>query len=397
MNYDIIIVGAGPIGLLLGNLLGSLNIKTLIIEKEFKRRIDSKAIGITPPSLGVFKKLGIDEQFVNKGVKVNNVMVHGTKRIIGRVTFDNIKSDYPFILSIPQIETETILENNIKKYNSVEIKKGTEFDSIEFRDEILLIRAKNLIFKEFELFKAKYIIACDGNKSDVRKFLKIPFIGNRYKYTFFMGDFIDKSGFNNEAHLFFTKYGPIESFPLPEGKRRWIVKTKELLKNPDKDFLEREVEKKAGINLKESEKISESPFGVQHYLNKTYFKDRILFCGDSAHVMSPIGGQGMNTGFADAEFCCNILNNILTKNGDPYILFQKYQLYRKQAAQVATKRAYMSMRIGTIKGFILSGLRNFFIYVLLPFFKNSIPYHFSMLSIPYGTFDKVKEKEELNF
>ncbi len=116
MNYEIIIVGAGPIGLLLGNLLGSLNIKTLIIEKELKRRVDSKAIGITPPSIEIFKKLGLDEQFVNNGVKVKNVVVHGTKKIIGRVSFNNIKSDYPFILSMPQIETETILENNIKKH-----------------------------------------------------------------------------------------------------------------------------------------------------------------------------------------------------------------------------------------------------------------------------------------
>ncbi len=266
---------------------------------------------------------------------------------------------------------------------------------MEIRDDILIVRAKNLHFKEFDVFKSKYMVACDGNKSDVRNFLRVPFVGSRYKYTFFMGDFIDKSGFNNEAHLFFTKKGPVESFPLPGEKRRWIVETKGLLKNPQKDFLENEVKRKTGINLKDSKKISESPFGVQHYLNKTYFKNRILFCGDSAHVMSPIGGQGMNTGFADAEFCANILKDVLAKNGDPFILFRKYQYYRKKAAKVATKRAYSSMRIGTMKGFISSGIRNFFIFVLVPFFKNNIPYYFSMLTIPYGTFDKVKEKEKV--
>jgi 2-polyprenyl-6-methoxyphenol hydroxylase-like FAD-dependent oxidoreductase len=339
----------------------------------------------------------MDEQFIKKGVKVQNVIVHGTKRIIGRVAYNNIKSNCPFILSIPQIETEKILENNLKKYDSVEIKKGCEFNSIEFRDDILIIRAKNLLYKGFELHKAKYLIACDGSKSDVRKFLKIPSVGNRYKYTFFMGDFIDKSGLNEEAHLFFTKYGPVESFPLPDGKRRWIVETKGLLKNPEINFLENQVEKKTGINLKDSQKTSESPFGVQHYLNKIYFKDRILFCGDSAHVMSPIGGQGMNTGFADAEFCANILRGILLNNKNKEILFKKYQFYRKKAAKVATKRAYSSMRIGTMNGIIISGIRNFLISVLLPFFKNKIPYYFSMLSSPYGTFDKVKEKEEMDF
>ena len=397
MEYDIIIVGAGPVGLLLGNLLGSFNIKTFIIEKEKNRRLDSKAIGITPPSLQILKKLKLDNLFIKKGVKVKDVIVHGTKNIIGRITFDKIQSKYPFILSIPQVETETILENNLKKYNSVEIKRELEFHDMEIRDDILVIRAKNLYYKEFEVHKSRFLVACDGNKSDVRNFLKIPFTGGRYKYTFFMGDFIDNSGFNDEAHLFFTKYGPVESFPLPGGKRRWIVETKGLLKNPAESFLENQVEKKAGINLKESKKISQSPFGVQHYINKTYFKNRILFCGDSAHVMSPIGGQGMNTGFADAEFCANVLNNILTKNGDPFILFRKYQHYRKKAAKIATKRAYSSMRIGAMKGIVLSGIRNFLIFVLLPFFKNSIPYYFSMLTIPYSTFDKVKEKGRLDF
>lgn len=397
MKYDIIIIGAGPVGLLLGNLLGLFKLKTLIIEKELKIRSDSKAIGITPPSLQLLKKIGLDKLFIKKGVKVQDVIIHGTKKVIGRVNFNKIRSKYPFILSIPQVETETILENNLKKYKSVELRRECEFHDMEIRDDILVVRVKNLHYKEFEVHKSKFLVACDGIKSDVRKFLKIPFIGNRYKYTFFMGDFIDKSGFNDEAHLFFTKKGPVESFPLPGGKRRWIVETKVLLKNPQKNFLEDEVEKKAGINLKDSKKISESPFGVQHYLNKTYFKHKILFCGDSAHVMSPIGGQGMNTGFADAEFCANILKNILTKNGDSLILFKKYQKYRKKAAKVATGRAYSSMRIGTMKGFILSGIRNFFIYILLPFFKNSVPYYFSMLTIPFGTFDMVKEKEEIFF
>ncbi len=393
MHYDIIIVGAGPIGLLLGNILGLFNIKTLIIEKELKRRVDSKAIGITPPSMQIFKKLGIDNLFINKGVKVKNVIVHGSKKIIGKVAFNKIKSLYPYILSIPQIETETILENNLKRYNSIELKKGLEFKSLEIKNNQVLIKTKN----NKDLYSAQYLAACDGNKSDVRSFLNIPFIGDRYKYTFFMGDFVDKSGFNEEAHLFFTKKGPVESFPLPGGKRRWIIKTKEYLKKPEKNYLENEVERKTGINLKESTKISESPFGVQHYINKTYFKDKVLFCGDSAHVMSPIGGQGMNTGFADAEFCANIFKNILFKNSNAQNLFKKYQYYRKKAAKIATNRAYTSMKIGTMKGVVFSGIRNFFISILLPLFKKSIPYYFSMLSIPYSTFDKIRRKEEVFF
>lgn len=239
------------------------------------------------------------------------------------------------------------------------------------------------------------MLACDGKKSAVRDNLKIPFIGAKYQDTFLMGDFIDETDFNNEAHLFFTKKGSVESFPLPGKIRRWIINTKSLMKNLPQNLFQQEIYKRTGIDISKSSMIGQSPFGVQHYLIKNYFYNNILFCGDSSHVMSPIGGQGMNTGFGDADFAINFIIQILKENNNlQKILFKKYEKYRKKAASSATNRAWLSMRIGTLKGFLFSLKRNILIYIILRILKRIIPPYFSMLTIPYSSFNKILKKDK---
>jgi len=398
MIYDVLITGAGPIGLMLANLLGNKNIKTLIIEKDQNLKNTTRAIGITPPSLYILKKLGLDEKFINKGVKVKKVIVHGTKNKLGEIKFDSLKSNYPFILSLTQNYTEEFLLDNLKKYSSVKLEMGKELKSFNIDNDVINLDILDIKSNKIIKHKAKYLAGCDGSKSTIRNLLNLKFKGGRYKDTFLMGDFIDNSGFENDAHLFFTKKGSIESFPLPDGKRRWIIATKKFLEKPPKSYLEDEVLKRSGINIKSSKKISESPFGVQHYLCECYYNDKIIFSGDSAHVMSPIGGQGMNTGFADADLSSSIIDILINKKqNDGKYLLKKYEQYRKKAAKIATKRAWLSMRVGTVKGAVLSLLRNVFVYILIALLKEKIPPYFSMLTIPYSTLDKVKKKEKLLF
>jgi len=394
--YDLIIIGAGPIGLMLANLLADSKMKILIVEKKEKADQHSKAIGITPPSLMILKRLNLIEEFLNNGVKVNNVFVHGTKRILGSLKFDYIKSDFKFILSIPQTVTEVLLEKNLGKFDNITILREYDVKNIIMSGDFAEVHVKD--YKNItSVFKAKFIGACDGGKSTVREALKIPFIGAKYNDTFLMADYIDQSDFGNEAHLFFTKKGPVESFPLPGGKRRWIVDTPEYLKDPPLNFLEDRVLDRTGINLKDSVKLSQSPFGVQHYINAGYYYKRIIFCGDSAHIMSPIGGQGMNTGFADAEFASEILKKAILFNKNEESYYFIYKKYRQKAARTAINRAEMSMRVGTARGAFLSLARNIVVKILLLLFKKFVSMHFSMLTIPYGTFEKVRKKHRIMF
>lgn len=397
-DTSVLIVGAGPVGLLLANLLGSQKIKTLLIEKKLTKDATSRAIGITPPSLIILKKINMAETFFEKGVKIQKVFVHGSKKDLGFISFQEIPSSFPFILSIPQHDSETLLENNLLNYPSVTYLKGMQLNSLKLLPDKIEIETLNLSNQQIQCFTSSFICACDGFKSMVRTQFAIPFKAKRYKDTFLMGDYVDKTLLGDDAHLFFTYKGSVESFPLPEKKRRWIIQTASYLNSPPAGFLEQEILERSGILVNTQDQTWQSPFGTQHCLSQNYYNDRIFFAGDSAHIMSPIGGQGMNTGFGDAEFLAFILPSLIQKNISDTKILNKYQYYRKKAAKTAIRRARISMNIGTIKGRGLSWLRNFMIYLALHSrFKRKIPVYFSMLTIPFNRLDKVLKKEKSLF
>jgi 2-polyprenyl-6-methoxyphenol hydroxylase-like FAD-dependent oxidoreductase len=239
-------------------------------------------------------------------------------------------------------------------------------------------------------------VVVTAGKSVVRSRLEVPFDGARYGDTFLMSDFVDTSDFGADAHLFFTRLGSVESFPLPGGIRRWVVQTPEFMKGDTGTFLEDRVFERTGIRLDREQKVSESPFGVQHYMSRHWYSARTFLSGDAAHIMSPIGGQGMNTGFADAEYLAALVTCLYRDCSDVEKLKRAFEKHRKKAAAAATKRAKLSMTIGTMKGRVSSALRNLLIKVLLATSVGSLlPPYFSMLTIPYGSLEKAGRKNRL--
>ncbi|HJX36945.1 MAG TPA: FAD-dependent monooxygenase, partial [Dehalococcoidales bacterium] len=128
-----------------------------------------------------------------------------------------------------------------------------------------------------------------------------------------------------------------------------------------------------------------------------YYKQNVIFCGDAAHVMSPIGGLGMNTGFGDAEFCAEMLYRIIRRRENKAVYFPKYSTYRKQAAKTALRRAALLMRMGALQGMIPSAIRNLLAACLIPALEKYIATCFSMLNIPFHNLEQVKVKEKLLF
>jgi 2-polyprenyl-6-methoxyphenol hydroxylase-like FAD-dependent oxidoreductase len=380
---SVIIIGAGPVGLLLANLLGRLKIDTLVLEKDTSPSRDSRAIGIMPPSLSILHTLGLDSAFMQKGVWISNAFVHGSKKLLGLVRFTALPSEYAGVLSLPQYETQALLGANLKKYSGVRLLRGKTFSRLEAGSDRVTVAVRDRASGHMEYYSCAFLCACDGRYSAVRRHLKIPFYGRRYNDTFLMGDFRDATGFGRDAHLFFTTRGAVESFPLPRGQRRWIVQTERLEKDAAKDFIGNAVLKRTGIDISSSPARGQSAFSVEHFRIKSYSHlQRVFFCGDSAHTMSPVGGQGMNTGFADARLLSDLLDNLVNGGGQNGRLISLYHRYRKKAAGHAARRAWLSMRIGTLRGRPLSALRSMLIVLFIKLFKKRIPPYFAMLTIP---------------
>lgn len=380
----LIIVGAGPIGLLLANLLGQNGIHAVLYEKRLTRSPISKAIGITPPSLQILNSLGLAQSFVNEGVPITTAEVYGAKHQLGSLSFSRLKGNFPFILSIPQYLSELLLLDNLKRFPHIEYKPGYTFLSLTKHEKGLFADFFSEETQKTERIFSPKLFACDGGKSDVRNFLNLPFPGRALSQTFFMGDFEDQTPFGPSVKLFFTPAGAVESFPLPHQKRRWVIQTPSFLSVPPENYLVDQIAKRTSIILQPETLLWQGPFGVQRFLSPqfTALDNRVYFAGDSAHLMPPIGGQGMNTGFADALLLARCLTACLPpdKKHAPGLYYTKM---RRKAANTAARRAVLSMWIGTRRGRLFSFLRNCLLFLLLHSpFKKLLPPTYAMQNIP---------------
>lgn len=316
------IVGAGPVGLMLACLLGKRGLPVQVYEKRVGLPTCSMAIGITPPSLDLLNELDLKEEFLRRGVPIHRARVFEDQHPCGMLDFRHSEEH---ILAFPQFGTERLLRQRLADFPSVHLHEGVEITP--------------------ESLKAPrgWIIACDGAHSPIRHHLGIPLEQKDYGVRFVMADFPDLEDLGPDARLYFSPNGAVESFPLPGQTRRWIAQCVDGAPQDPHTLLDR-VRDAAGVDLSDRKAGPICPFAPRRSLAASYVKDRYIFCGDAAHVMSPIGGQGMNTGFADARYLSRIL-----PNPGPDAL-RAYTRDRRRAFRIASRRVALGMWLGTRTG-----------------------------------------------
>lgn len=387
-SCDIAVVGAGPVGLLSANLLGAAGWRVRVVEQAVTPEAGSRAIGIMPPSLDILDRVGLAEPIVASGAKVTQAYVNSARRRLGGVCFDSLPGAFPFVLAVPQDRTEHHLAEGLARHDNVTVTRGGR--ALKTDETATGVRLLLDTGKDTDTLEASFVLACDGDKSTVRERAGIACDKARYRHTFLMADYRDRSDLGDAAHLFFTPAGAVESFPLPDGVRRWIIQTDTFQHQPPDGLVEDTVAARAGFRLEPGDRLWMSPFGIKRQLSSPYYNGRVLLAGDAAHVMPPIGGQGMNTGFADAWMACEILGRVL-RSGHPHEpLFALYSRCRTRAARAATARARLSMGIGTLTGPVTSAVRNGLIWCALKTpLTQWFPPHFAMQTIPFGTIEKM--------
>lgn len=388
---DVVIAGAGPVGLLLANLLGARGVPTLIADRRTSPLSGSMAIGVTPPSLEILRPLGLDTVLRDAGVPVRYAEVHERRRLAGRLDFADIPSPYPFFLSIPQERTVEILRNHLANFPCVRIGTGLEFTGLEAVDDRVTSRWRDVGGGVGFEVRSALLVGCDGHRSTVRAAAGLTVREREYPQRFVMGDFLDRTGLGSEARLFFGPEASVESFPLPGGWRRWILLMPDAGEAEPVDHLIRGVRRLTGYDLEHDPMRFLSQFGAKRMVVNRYHAGRVFLAGDAAHVMSSIGGQGMNTGFADAEMLSEILPRLRREPALLPGLGAAYDRIRRTAFEVAATRAERGMWLGTLRGRASSFLRGLFIRRILfgPFLRGHLAPHFAMLTVPYRTLDRV--------
>ncbi len=388
-DAEVILIGGGPIGMALGCLLGARGVRVRVLERRTALPTHSQAIGITPPTLAILAELGLDQAFIQHGLPIRDCHVHGQSGFTGIASFREIPGPYPFVLSLPQQISMGLLAEKLATYPSVILQRGVEVVGLDQTDHEVSVTLKDEAGNHTTL-QAAYAVGCDGHRSRVRDLLRLRTTRHDYGHDFIMGDFVDRTPLGEEAHLYFTAQGAVESFPLPGGLRRWIVQTRQPEADPPQGFISEIVRLRTGRMIAPEDQLNQSCFSPWRLDCEQLYDGRFILCGDAAHVMSPIGGQGMNTGFADAEFAGLMLHAILRHDQPAGAWLEEYDRCRRQASNTAATRAAMGMGLGTWRGKGLSWVRDALLRHLIlqgPLARIVGPW-FAMMTIPFNRASK---------
>ncbi len=333
-------------GLLLGCCLRRRGISFKILEKRKEPVTHSRSLGIHPVSLELFEELGFAGPFLDRGVRIRKGHAFGDDGKIGTISFDACPEPYTFILTLPQYQTEALLEHHLGSMAPSALQRGSEVEQIGRNDSLYEIRYKRK-GKDCSL-RARYLVGCDGKYSMVRNHAGFDFEGSSYPDTYAMGDFSDNTPFGSDAAIYLHSRGLVESFPLGNGLRRWVVKTDRYSPEATRSLLEEAVKRRTGFSLEGEENHMLSSFGVQKLVAKPMAAGNIALAGDSAHVVSPIGGQGMNLGWLDARDLAEVLGTCLSpdKKQDPRKLLADYSRRRTKICRKVIRRAEFNMKLG---------------------------------------------------
>ena len=308
---DVLVVGAGPTGLTLTAQLAAFGIQTRIVDRQRDRVHESRALVMQPRSLEVLRGLGIAQTLVERGRDAVQLRIHFGTRVVGMRLFDIGLEDtsYPFLLFISQAETEAILNEHLV-WQGVTVERGVELVGFSAGAEEVICTLRDAD-GETEQVRCRYLVGCDGAHSTIREGAKIPFEGGTYPQTFVLADLEVDGELDTEAgHAFLGDDGIVLFFPLgtpatwrivgmrprTDDARNPLRKTEQL----SLDELQRICDRFTGGTLRLREPVWLTYFRLHHRQAARYRSGRVFLAGDAAHVHSPAGAQGMNTGIQDA-------------------------------------------------------------------------------------------------
>jgi 2-polyprenyl-6-methoxyphenol hydroxylase-like FAD-dependent oxidoreductase len=305
LGTDVLIVGAGPTGLVLALWLTSLGVRVLIVDRTAEPGTTSRALVVQARTLEFYSQVGIADAVVERGRKAAAVHLWASGEDVARLVFGDMGagfSPFPYPLIFPQDEHERLLVSRLAAAG-VEVARQTELAGLEEAEGHILARLKRPDGTS-ETCRAAYIAGCDGAHSPTREALKIPFRGGEYSHVFYVAD-VEGGGpvMNGEVHVGLDGTDFLAVFPLKdEGRARLVGTLRDEAEHQRENLTWNDVSTRVlqwmRIDVKRVNWFS--TYRVHHRVAEHFRQGRAFLLGDAAHIHSPVGGQGMNTGIGDA-------------------------------------------------------------------------------------------------
>ena len=338
MDTDVLIVGAGPTGLMLANQLARRGVRAMIIDRHSGPAQQSRAMAVQARTLEIYSKMGIIDEALQLGREGTGANMWANGKWTARIPLGEIGkslSPFPFVLALGQDDNERIMGAKLREYG-VEVQWNTELVGLQQQSEHVAVTLKQPDGSTRK-FTAAWVAGCDGGRSAVRELSGITFPGAPYEHTFFVADTEATGPMKpGELNVYLWQDGFHLFFPM-RGKDRWRVigiLPKALRARDDLKFedLISDIRREAGAELSFKECSWFSTYRIHHRCAERFRDRRCFLLGDAAHVHSPAGGQGMNTGLQDAYNLGWKLALVVKRQADAALL-DSYEQERLPVAQ----------------------------------------------------------------
>jgi 2-polyprenyl-6-methoxyphenol hydroxylase-like FAD-dependent oxidoreductase len=353
-STDVLIVGAGPVGL-------------------------SRAAVIHARTLEALRAIDVTDELVRRGTIVPRFTVRDRDRALLTIDFDALPGRHPYTLMLPQDITEDVLTSRLDELGGT-IHRGSELARLD-QDAA----GTTATMLGGETVRASYVVGADGMHSAVRAQMGIGFAGDSYGESFVLADVHLDWGFDDsEVMLYLSPAGLVVAAPLPGGRHRIVATVDEAPERPDRDHIQALLDARGpqAHPAHVRDVVWSSRFRVHHRLADRYREGRIFLAGDAAHVHSPAGGQGMNTGIQDAIALAPRLAGVLRDGADERIL-DEYGAERRPIAADVVAFTHRATLVATVDRPGLRRLRNAALRIVdrIPAIRRKLALNISGLAI----------------
>ncbi|MGW4350799.1 FAD-dependent monooxygenase [Nocardia sp. NPDC004582] len=380
---QVVIVGAGPAGMTAGIALADAGVEVVLLDRLAEGANTSRAVVVHARTLEVLEEFGVTARLLEQGLVVPNFVMRDGDRALARVSFAGLPTEYPYTVMIGQESTEAILLARLEKAGARVIRhtevtgltQDVDGVTVDFTDADGVANS----------VRADWVIGADGMHSKVREAAGIGFTGATYPESFVLADVrMAWPEPRDEVSLQLSPEGVTVIAPLPDARPdrfRIVATVAEAPEHQDLAYVQALVDaRRPGAHAKVEEIVWSSRFRVHHRVADHYRAGRVLLAGDAAHVHSPAGGQGMNTGIQDAVVLGRLLAAVVA--GAPASLLDDYEKTRRPVALGVVAFTDRVTRMATLRPLPARLIRNLVISTLarIPAFRHQLAFQLSELA-----------------
>lgn len=329
---EVLVVGAGPVGLALAADLRVRGVDVDVVEKRTAIGGGTRAIGIHSPALAHLEASGATDELLSRAVRIEQGEARADGHVLARIRFDRLRARHPYVAALPQADTAEVLTRLAPP-----VRRGVTVTAVA--DVGSSVRVRTTGQRGDEEIDARLVVVASGWAG--RELVYRPGAVRTHEYAdrYVMADVVAPGGPVARVHL--ERAGVLESFPLPNGRRRLVAwaGTEDV---PDATpLLRRAVAERTGLEV---DIPAATTFRVRRAVAPALRRGRVVVVGDAAHEVSPIGGQGMNLGLLDALTLSPLLSRWL-RTGSPDGL-ARWERDRLASARHAARLAALNTFLG---------------------------------------------------